>query len=68
MVVFFAVEKTVESMAISKKIGSSSESSGSSSDSEADGTGNIEQILPLKHPSIKNTKLSVYSLFHFFQD
>ncbi|XP_024127837.1 bromodomain-containing protein 4 isoform X3 [Oryzias melastigma] len=37
------VEKTVESMATSKKAGSSSESSGSSSDSEAEGTGTIKQ-------------------------
>uniref|UniRef100_A0A3Q1GQQ4 Bromodomain containing 4 n=1 Tax=Acanthochromis polyacanthus TaxID=80966 RepID=A0A3Q1GQQ4_9TELE len=38
------VEKTVESMATSKKAGSSSESSGCSSDSEADGTGTIKQL------------------------
>ncbi len=40
----FAVEKPVESMATSKKTGSSSESSGSSTDSEADGTGDLLQI------------------------
>lgn len=43
VVVFFAVEKPLESMATSKKAGSSSESSGSSTDSEAEGTGDLLQ-------------------------
>lgn len=40
----FAVEKPLESMATSKKPGSSSESSGTSTDSESEGTGNQVQI------------------------
>ncbi|XP_011476373.1 bromodomain-containing protein 4 isoform X2 [Oryzias latipes] len=49
------VEKAVESMATSKKAGSSSDSSGSSSDSEAEGTGTIKQQKK-KTPSMKEGK------------
>ncbi|XP_061567461.1 bromodomain-containing protein 4 isoform X2 [Cololabis saira] len=51
----FPVEKTVESMATSKKTGSSSESSGSSSDSEAEGPGIIKQQKK-KSQSVKEGK------------
>ncbi|XP_041672775.1 bromodomain-containing protein 4 isoform X2 [Cheilinus undulatus] len=50
-----AVEKPIESMATSKKAGSSSESSGSSSDSEAEGTGMIKQQKK-KSQSVKEGK------------
>ncbi|XP_029015734.1 bromodomain-containing protein 4 isoform X2 [Betta splendens] len=50
-----SVEKTVESMAASKKTGSSSESSGSSSDSEAEGPGIIKQQKKKGH-SVKEAK------------
>ncbi|XP_008327842.1 bromodomain-containing protein 4 [Cynoglossus semilaevis] len=39
----FPVEKTLDTMATSKKTGSSSDSSGSSSESEAEGTGMVKQ-------------------------
>ncbi|XP_041861010.1 bromodomain-containing protein 4 isoform X2 [Melanotaenia boesemani] len=51
------VEKSVESMATSKKAGSSSESSDSSSDSEAEGTGMIKQQKK-KSQSLKEGKKS----------
>ncbi|KAM7371787.1 hypothetical protein PAMP_008997 [Pampus punctatissimus] len=50
-----AVEKPVESMATSKKTGSSSESSGSSSDSDTEGTGIIKPQKK-KGPSVKEGK------------
>ncbi|XP_074553502.1 bromodomain-containing protein 4 isoform X1 [Halichoeres trimaculatus] len=50
-----AVEKPVESMATSKKTGSSSDSSGSSTDSEAEGTGTIKQSKK-KNQSVKEGK------------
>lgn len=44
MCIVFVVDKTMESMATSKKTGSSSDSSGSSSDSEMEGPGELLQI------------------------